>query len=91
MMTLGCLRYFTEKEIIIGRDISLMGFDDIETLRLIDYGLSVVNRSEREMGQLAMELLLERLSTPGQAVRTVIVPSHLILRGSEHLVGLSKN
>lgn len=91
MMTLGCLRYFTEREIIIGRDISLMGFDDIETLRLIDYGLSVVNRSEREMGQLAMELLLERLSTPGQAVRTVIVPSHLILRGSEHLVGLSKN
>ena len=90
MMTLGCLRYFTEKGIVIGRDISLMGFDDIETLRLIDYGLSVVNRSEREMGQLAMEVLLERLKAPDQAVRTVMVPSYLILRGSERLSGLSK-
>lgn len=85
MMTLGCLRYFTESGIVIGRDISLIGFDDIETLRLIDYGLSVVDRSEREMGQLAMELLLERLKDPDQVVRTVVVPSHLILRGSEKL------
>lgn len=91
MMTLGCLKYFTEKGIVIGQDISLIGFDDIETLRLIDYSLSVVDRSEREMGQLAMKLLLERLDTPGQAVRTVIVPSHLILRGSEHLGRLLNN
>jgi len=83
MMTLGCLRYFTESGIVIGRDISLMGFDDIEMLRLIDYGLSVVDRSEREMGQLAMEVLLERLETPGQENRTIVVPSYLILRGSE--------
>lgn len=91
MMTLGCLRYFTEKGIVIGRDISLMGFDDIETLRLIDYGLSVVDRSDREMGRLAMELLLERLKTPGQEVRTVTVPAHLILRGSEKLPALVKS
>lgn len=91
MMTLGCLRYFTERGIVIGRDVSLMGFDDIETLRLIDYGLSVVNRSEEEMGRLAMEVLLERLQAPEQAVRTVMVPSYLILRGSERLSGLSRD
>lgn len=86
MMTLGCLRCFTERGIVIGRDISLIGFDDIEMLRLIDYGLSVVDRSEHEMGRQAMELLLERLSEPNQAVRIVIVPAHLILRGSEKLL-----
>lgn len=85
MMTLGCLRYFTERGIAIGRDISLIGFDDIETLRLIDYGLSVVDRSEREMGRLAMEVLLERLDQPGNPVRTVTVSSRVILRGSEKL------
>lgn len=90
MMTLGCLRCFTEKGIVIGRDISLMGFDDIETLRLIDFGLSVVNRSEREMGRLAMEVLLDRLKTPGQTPRIVKVPSYLILRGSEKLSSLGK-
>ncbi len=29
MMTLGCLRYLTEQGLMIGRDISLIGFDDI--------------------------------------------------------------
>lgn len=85
MMTLGCLRYFTENNIVVGRDISLIGFDDIEVLRLIDYKLSVVDRSEQDMGQIAMELLLERIQQPGTGVKAVTVPTELILRGSEKL------
>lgn len=85
MMTLGCLRYFTENNIVIGKDISLIGFDDIEVLRLIDYKLSVVDRSEQDMGQIAMDMLLERIRQPGRAVRTATVPTELILRGSEKL------
>ena len=85
MMTLGCLRYFTEHSIVIGRDISLMLFDYIETLRRIDYGLSVVDRSERKMGQLAMKVLLEKLKNPEQVRKTIVVPASLILRGSERL------
>lgn len=85
MMTLGCLRYFTENNIVVGKDISLIGFDDIEVLRLIDYKLSVVDRSEQDMGQIAMKLLLERIQQPGAEVKTVTVPTELILRGSEKL------
>lgn len=85
MMTLGCLRYFTEHDIVIGRDVSLMGFDEIDTLRLIGYGLSVVNRSERTMGKLAMEMLLGRLQDPARDLETIRVPTQLILRGSEKL------
>lgn len=85
MMTLGCLRYLTEQNILIGRDISLIGFDEIETLRIIDYKLSVVDRSSREMGRIAMELLLRRLEQPDGPIQTVCVPTKLILRGSEKL------
>lgn len=85
MMTLGCLRYFTEHNIIVGKDIALIGFDDIEVLRLIDYKLSVVDRSEQDMGQIAMELLLERIRQPGSEVKEAVVPTELILRGSEKL------
>jgi LacI family transcriptional regulator len=87
MMTLGCLRYLTENNLKPGRDISLIGFDDIETLRLIDYKLSVVERSEHEMGRVAMQLLLEQLEQTGSAARVKTVSTKLILRGSEKLGG----
>ena len=83
MMTLGCLKYLTEHGIVIGKDISLIGFDDIDILKVIDYHLSVVDRSARDMGKIAMELLLERLEQPECENRSVTVPSSLILRGTE--------
>jgi LacI family transcriptional regulator len=82
-MTLGCLRYITEHGLVLGRDIALIGFDDIEILREIEYKLSVVSRSEQGMGEIAMELLLKRLKEPETENRTVVVPTELILRGSE--------
>lgn len=85
MMTLGCLRYCTEHGISIGRDIALIGFDDIEILRDVGYKLSVVDRSSREMGQIAMNLLLKRLERPDSEKETVVVPTQLVLRGSERL------
>ena len=42
--TLGCLKYLTERGIVPGQEIALLGFDDIETLKVIDYKLSVVER-----------------------------------------------
>lgn len=83
MMTLGCLKYLTEHGIVIGKDVSLIGFDDIDILKVIDYHLSVVDRSARDMGKIAMELLLEHLEQPECENRSVTVPSSLILRGTE--------
>ncbi len=85
MMTLGCLRFCTEHGIHIGRDIALIGFDDIQTLRDVGYHLSVVDRSSREMGRIAMELLMKRLEDPSSPKETRFVPTELILRGSEKL------
>ena len=70
---------------MIGRDISLIGFDDIAPLRVIDFKLSVVDRSEAEMGKIAVRMLLDRLKTPEAERETVIMPVELILRGSEKL------
>ncbi|MCC8024531.1 MAG: LacI family transcriptional regulator [Clostridium sp.] len=85
MMTLGCLRYLTEQGLMIGRDISLIGFDDIGALRVIDFKLSVVDRSETEMGKIAMRMLVDRLKDPEGERETEILPVKLILRGSEKL------
>ncbi len=82
MMTLGCLRYLTEHHLQIGRDIALIGFDDIESLQMIGFHLSVVTRSEVQMGVLAMEMILRGLENPTQHECRKIA-TELILRGSE--------
>ncbi len=83
MMTLGCLRYLTEHNLQIGKDIALIGFDDIEILQMIDYKLSVVTRSEESMGVLAMEMILRRQDKDFRKHECERIPAKLVLRGSE--------
>ena len=83
MMTLGCLRYLTEHNLQVGRDIALIGFDDIEILQMIDYKLSVVTRSEEEMGVMAMEMILRRQGRNMEERECERVRTKLVLRGSE--------
>lgn len=86
MMTIGCIQYLTEQGIRIGKDISLIGFDDIEVLRIVNFGLSVVHRSETEMGKIAMEMLVRRMKDPDGKKEKVVLPTEIILRGSEKSV-----
>lgn len=87
MTTYGCLRAFNERALSIGRDISLIGFDDIDALSWLGYNLSVVSRHVSEMGEQAMRLLLQRFDDACQEPvgRTVSLPTELLLRGSERL------
>lgn len=88
LSTLGCLKYFTEKKLTLGKDISLLGFDDIETLKMIDYRISVVDRDAKQQGMEAMKLLLECFESGGknrQRGKRITVPYQVILRGSEQL------
>ena len=83
MMSLGAYRYMIEHGIRPGEDISLIGFDDIDVLNIVGIPLSVVDRSEKEMGKKAMEMLLRRLQDKEAECGHVSVPTRLILRGSE--------
>ena len=83
--TLGCLKYLTEKGLTPGKDIALFGFDDIETLKIIDYKLSVVARDAKQQGAEAMKLLMECFedSQNRQRGKRIQIPYQIILRGSE--------
>lgn len=88
LSTMGCLKYLTECNIRIGEDISLMGFDDIDALQVIDYNLSVVDRDAREQGRQAMRLLQESFVETGKErkqTKRITMPYKVILRGSEQL------
>lgn len=85
MMTMGCLRYITENNLEIGSDISIISFDDIEVLRTIRYKLSVVDQQPQQIGEQATRLLLRCLDGATEGPMREIVPSKLILRGSEKI------
>ena len=85
MTTYGCLRAFNELGLEVGKDIALIGFDDVDALNWLDYNISAVSRDVNEMGKRAMQLLLDcfeekNLSRQGQKES---LPTELILRGSE--------
>ena len=88
LSTLGCLKYLTEHDLVAGRDLSLMGFDDIDALRMIDYRISVVERDARNQGREAMRLLLECFAdaeADRQRGTLITIPYRVILRGSEKM------
>lgn len=83
MTTYGCLKAFSQMGLQAGRDISLIGFDDIDALNWLNYNISVVSRDVREMGERAMRLLLKRFEQEASEGLRDCLPTELILRGSE--------
>ncbi|WP_329171817.1 LacI family DNA-binding transcriptional regulator [Streptomyces sp. NBC_01477] len=61
---------------------ALVGFDDFGLADLLRPGLTVVAQGDMEIGRTAIELFRARLAEPARPVRTVIVTTSLITRGS---------
>ncbi|MFC4035606.1 LacI family DNA-binding transcriptional regulator [Streptomyces polygonati] len=61
---------------------ALVGFDDFGLADLLRPGLTVVAQGDVEIGRTAIELFRSRLAEPGGPVRTVTVPTRLIVRGT---------
>ena len=80
-----------DKDMKIGRDISMVWFDEIHELSCTDINLTTVDRPVYEMGCAALELLeysFQSLTGNGKEKimrRTNIVKTNLIIRGSEKL------
>ena len=85
--SLGVLKYLTEQGIKIGRDISIVGFDQIESLKIIDYRLSTIERDAKRQGYEAMAMLIDKLShkKSKSSGRKIFVPYEVVLRGSERI------
>ncbi|MFJ6569713.1 LacI family DNA-binding transcriptional regulator [Streptomyces sp. NPDC091292] len=77
--TIGALLAFQEA----GRRLPLVGFDDFETSLLGNPPVSVVSQDIELMGRTAAESVLARLRGDTSAFATKVLPTRLILRGSE--------
>ncbi len=80
MLTMGVVRAL--KAAGLQHRVALIGFDDFALADLLDPPIAVVAQDPRRMGQLAAELLFERIRSGGSAVEVHTAPSRLVIRRS---------
>lgn len=64
-----------------GCTVGLVGFDDFEFAQAL--GISVIAHDPEKMGERAAELALARMDDPMLPIQNVVLPTHVVLRGSE--------
>lgn len=75
---------FKHKGLLIGKDVSVMGFDDIDSTQLVDPPLTTWKHPKYQMGLWAAQLLFEEIEnqSDGRIPRTVLGRPPLIERDS---------
>jgi DNA-binding LacI/PurR family transcriptional regulator len=81
---LGAIRALREAGRRIPEDVSVIGFDDIQSAAYQNPGLTTIRQPLREMGMTAAETLVQRISKPKSAEypKSIVVEPGLIVRGS---------
>ena len=64
---IGSAECLCDRGMAIGRDISLVGFDDSVVARYLSPGITCIRRSTSEMGELGAKMLLSVLNHQGEA------------------------
>jgi DNA-binding LacI/PurR family transcriptional regulator len=81
---IGAIQALREFGKRVPEDVSVVGFDDIQSAAFQNPSLTTVRQPLREMGVIAAETLLERISSPRdkQYPKEIMVKPELIVRGT---------
>ena len=81
---IGAIRALREAGCHVPEDVSVVGFDDIQSAAFQNPSLTTVRQPLQQMGVLAAETVLKRINAPARAPypRAIIVEPELIVRES---------
>ncbi len=82
LMAIGALCAVHEQGLQVPRDLSIVGFDDIELSRFTNPPLTTVRQPKQAMGIHAVEMLVERIKGKRSATQTLLLTPELCVRGS---------
>ncbi|MNF81774.1 Maltose regulon regulatory protein MalI [compost metagenome] len=68
-----------------GRDVAVIGFDDVEACTTFSPTLSSVHVYTDQLAKLAAECLMQRLKDPGRAISNQLVMPKIVIRESSRL------
>ena len=88
--TLGLVKCMLDHQMVIGRDLSVVSFGDVELLSTLKFNITSVIKKSFDMGKCAAEVLLKRIASQNSSeiIRTALVPE-IEIRGSEKMQGLT--
>ncbi len=82
VQALGAIAALKEAEVAVGRNVSVIGFDDVPLARAFDPPLTTVRQPIFTIGQEAVRLLIRCLEEPEAPPLQTIFPTELIVRQS---------
>ena len=92
LMAIGALRAVRARGGQVPRDVSVIGFDDVDVAAYVEPPLTTISQSTAELGRLAVRLLIDRVrddlaggepaTAAGRAAVRIVVPVRLHVRGS---------
>lgn len=81
-MALGALRALRERGIRVPEDLAIMGHDNLPPAIQADPQLSTIHQHVQEIGELALETLLQFIDNPEHPPRQISLPGKVIVRES---------
>ncbi|MFI5745050.1 LacI family DNA-binding transcriptional regulator [Streptomyces sp. NPDC051644] len=81
-MAVGALRALERRGVRVPEDIAVTGFDGIPLSRIVRPPLTTVRQPIRQLGEQAVELLVQRLGNSGRDPVSLMLPVSLIHRAS---------
>lgn len=82
LMALGALEALAEAGIRVPEGMAVAGFDDVEPASYWGIRLTTMSQRISDMARLAVDLLLERIERGRRDPRQIVLPPHLVVRGS---------
>ena len=81
-LALGVMTALNERRIRIPNEVKIVGFDNISASEIAGIPLTTINHNKRKMGELAVELLMDKILSRKSNVNNIKIPVNLIRRKS---------
>lgn len=84
---IGSIFAFQEAGLRVPQDVSVVGFDDIQSVAFISPGLTTVRQPLQKMGEIAARTLLDRIEGRAKYVPEIAIEPEFVVRGTTAPVG----
>lgn len=81
-IAVGAYQTLWKHQLSVPKDISIIGYDNIDLAQYLAPPLTTVHQPKLELGKLAVEALLERIKNPEKTNRTLVLKPEVIARSS---------
>jgi LacI family transcriptional regulator len=82
LMAVGCISAAAERGLRVPQDLSVVGFDDVKLASFTNPPLTTVAQPMRQIGKLAVEMLIESITDIDAPVRVEKLDTKLVVRRS---------